>query len=234
MAATRSLHARSLSPKPGSSKGQLKVAKFPWPDPAKIASAGAAVSTVDRPLWRLHTPTGDYPLRWNELRSHGPLASARFDPWQPPAGDRDADPVTTGVGYFAFDLPACLCEPFQTRRVVDRGGGVQLTAFEPTRPLHLLDLRGGWPIAIGASHLINSGPKDRCRAWARAIRSVHPGHDGLIYTGMAGRSCVALYAPPGNVFPALPAFTKPLADPGLDPYIASAAEQIGYGVRPPP
>jgi hypothetical protein len=61
---------------------------------------------------------------------------------------------------------------------------------------------------------------------------VHPGYDGLTYTGLAGRDCIALYSPPGDVFPALPAFTKPLADPSLDSYIANAAEQIGYGVRP--
>lgn len=209
------------------------MSKLPWPDPAKIASVGAAVVAVDRDLWRLHAPAGDYPLRWNELRSFGPLPKSRFDPWFPPLDDRDADPVTSGVGYFAFDIPTCLAEVFRARRIVDRGGGAQLTAFKPIlHLLHLLDLRGGWPIAIGASHLINSGPKDRCRAWAYAIRSVHPGYDGLIHTGMAGRDSIALYAPPGDIFPTLPAFTKPLADPALDPYLAEAAGQIGYGVCP--
>jgi hypothetical protein len=208
------------------------MAKLPWPDPTKIATVGAAVVAVDRDLWRLHTPAGDYPLRWNELRTFGPLPGARFDPWPPPPEDRRTDPVTSGVGYFAFDIATCLAEVFQARRIVDREGGVQLTAFKPTRQLHLLDLRGAWPIAIGASHLINSGPKDRCRAWAHAIRSVHPGYDGLMHTGMAGRDCVALYAPQSDAFPALPAFSKPLADPALDPYIAKAAEQIAYGVRP--
>ncbi len=208
------------------------MAKLPWPNPSQIADVGAAVVADDRALWRLHTPAGDYPLRWDELRAFGPLPSARFDAWLPPPDDRRADPVTCGVGYFAFDIPACLAEVFQTRRVVDREGGVQLTGFEPARRLHLIDLRGGWPIAIGASHLVNSGPRDRCRAWAHAIRSAHPDCDGLMYTGMAGRDCAAIYAPPGDVFPALPAFTKPLADPALDPYLAAAAEQIGYGVRP--
>ena len=206
--------------------------KLPWPDPATIAAVDTEVVSVDRVLWRLHTPAGDYPLRWNELRTFGPLPNARFDPWLPPPDDQQAHPLTRGVGYFGFDIPTCLAEVFQARRIVDRQGGVQLTAFQPTRHLRLLDLRGGWPIAIGASHLINSGPRDRCRAGAHAIRSVHPHFDGLMYTGMAGRDCVALYAPPGDVFPALPGFSKPLADPALDPYVAAAAEQIGYGVRP--
>lgn len=210
------------------------MSKLPWPDQAKIASVDPDVVRVDGVLWRLHTPAGDYPLRWNELRTFGPLPTARFDPWLSSPQDRRTDPVTSGVGYFAFDIPTCLAEVFQVRRIVDRGAGVQLTAFPPTRQLELLDLRGDWPLAIGASHLINSGPKDRCRAWAHAIRSVHSGYDGLIYIGMAGRDCVALFAPPGDVFPALPAFSKPLADPALDPYLAMAAEQIGYGVRPLP
>lgn len=207
------------------------MAKLPWPDPATIASVTTTEVAVDRNLWRLHRATGAHPLRWSQLRTFGPLLTARFDPWLPPPEERNADPLTSGVGYFGCDVPTCLAEVFQSRRIIDREGGVQLTAFEPIRPLRLLDLRGGWPIAIGASHLINSGPKDRCRAWAHAIRSVLPDHDGLLYTGMAGRDCIVLYAPPGDVFPELPAFTKPLADPALDSYIANAAEQIGYGVR---
>jgi hypothetical protein len=208
------------------------MAKLPWPDPAKVAAAEPAVVTSDAVLWRLHTPAGEHPLRWDELRSFGPLPSARFDPREPPPADRADDSTTTGVGYFGLDIPTCLAEVFQTRRLVDREAGVQLTAFRPTRRLRLIDLRGTYAIAIGASHLLNSGPKDRCRAWALAIRHLHPRLDGLLYTGMAGRDCVALHAPPGDVFPALPAFTKPLADPGLDSFVADAAEQIGYAVRP--
>lgn len=207
--------------------------KLPWPDPDRIARVEAEVTTLDRPLWRLHTPAGDHPVRWDGLRAHGPLPGARFDPWLPPPGPREDDLVTAGVGYFGLDVATCLADVFQARRAVDRDGGVQLTAFEPVRTLRLLDLRAGWPITLGASHLINSGPRDRCRAWAHALRSAYPGHDGLLYTGMAGRDCVALCSPPGDVFPEQPAFSKPLADPALDPYLADAAEQIGYGVRPP-
>lgn len=152
----------------------------------RIARVDAEMAEVDRALWRLHTPTGPHPLCWDHLRSYGLLTSARFDPWPPPT-DHGIDPETSGVGYFALDIPSCLAEVFQTCRGVDRGGGVQLTGFSPTRPLALLDLRTDWPIAIGASHLINSGPKDRCRAWACALRSAHPGCDGLLRTGMAGR-----------------------------------------------
>lgn len=207
------------------------MAKLPDPDPAVIASKGTVVAVVHTHLWRLHAPAGRHPTRWDQLRAYGPIASARYDPWLPPPQDRTADPVTTGVGYFGFDVPTCLAEVFQTSRHISiYRDGLQLSAFLPTRPLRLLDLREAWPITIGASHAINSGPKNRCRVWAHAIRSVHPGHNGFLYTGMAGRSCVVLYSPPGDVFPATPDFTKALADPGLAPYIADAAEQIGYAL----
>lgn len=207
------------------------MAKLPNPDPAVIAGKGAAVVVVRQYTWRIHAPVAGYPTRWDQLRAYGPLASARFDPWLPPPRNRTADPVATGVGYFGFDIATCLAEVFQTNRHIssDRNG-YQLSAFMPIRGLHLLDLRDTWPIAIGASHAINSGPKNRCRAWAHAIRSVHPGYDGFIYTGLAGRACVVIYSPPGDVFPAAPDFTKPLADPGLAPYIADAAEQLGYAL----
>lgn len=207
------------------------MAKLPDPDPAVIASRGVVVAVVQEHLWRLHSPVGRHPTRWDHLRTYGPIASARFDPWLPPPEDRTSDPLTTGVGYFGFDIPTYLAEVFQTTRHIstDRDG-IQLSAFMPARQLRLLDLRNTWPIAIGASHAINSGPKNRCRAWAHAIRTVHPGYDGFLYAGMAGRACVVIYSPPGDLFPAAPDFTKPLTDPGLAPYIADAAEQIGYAL----
>ena len=207
------------------------MAKLPDPDPAVIAGKSAVVAVVHRHLWRLHTPAGKHPMRWDQLRTYGPIASGRYDPWLPPPKDRSEDPVTAGVGYFGFDIPTCLAEVFQTTRHISTGrGGIQLSAFMPTRQLRLLDLRDTWPIAIGASHAINSGPKNRCRAWAHAIRSVHPGYDGFLYAGMAGRDCVVVYSPPGDLFPAAPDFTKPLADPGLAPYVADSAERIGYAL----
>jgi len=208
------------------------VAKLPSPDPEKIAAVGADYSVTQRVMWRLHTPTHPtYPMRWDQWRSFGPLSTARFDPWLPPPSDRSADPVTEGVGYFGFDIATCLAEVFQTNRHISTTRqALQLSAFEPRRQLRLLDLRRDWPIAIGASHAINSGPKHRCRSWAEAIREVHPDCDGLLFTGMAGRDSVVLHTPPGDVFPDSPAFTKPLSDPGLASFIADSAVQIGYAL----
>lgn len=208
------------------------MATLPDPDPAKIARAAPAYEMTQRVLWCIHVPTHpDHPMRWDQLRGVGPLATARFDPWPPPASDRAADPVTSGVGYFGFGIAPCLAEVFAANRHISTTRGArQLSAFEPRRQLRLLDLRNEWPITIGASHAISSGPKNRCRAWAQSIREIHPDCDGLLYTGMAGRDCVVLYAPPGGVFPVSPAFTKPLSDPGLASYVADAAEQLEYAL----
>jgi hypothetical protein len=207
------------------------MAKLPDPDVSIIASKDAAYAPTDAVLWRIHAPTGAHPIRWDALRRFGPLPTARFDPWSPPARDRSGDSVTRGVGYFAFDIPACLAEVFQTtRHISTTRGRLQLSAFEPVRSLNLLDLRSGWPIEIGSSHALNSGPKNRCRTWAEAIRGVHSTTDGLLYIGMAGRDCVVLFEPPGGVIPITPSFTKPLADPGLASRIADAAGQIGYAL----
>lgn len=202
------------------------MAKLPHPNQDTIASVEPAWITARPFLWRIHATAGPYARRWNELRSYGPLVSARFDPWPPPPAHRDGQ----GVGYFGTDWAACLSEVFQETRTIVCTGGQRMSGFEPTRDLRLIDLRGNYPVKIGASHAINSGPKNRCRAWARAIRSVHSGHDGFLYTGLAGRTCVVIYSPPGDLFPAAPDFTKPLADPGLAPYIAVAADQIGYAL----
>lgn len=207
------------------------MAQLPIPDPALIAARQPDLQAVAAPLWRLHTPTGAHPTRWDELRGYGPLPTARFDPWPPPPADRAGDAITVAVGYFAFDVPSCLAEVFQTtRHIATTRTAMQLSAFQPRRPLRLLDLRGSWPVAIGASHAINAAAKNRCRRWAQAIREAYRSPDGLLYTGFAGRDCAVVYAPPGDVFPSAPTFTRPLADPALAPYLADAAEQIGYAL----
>lgn len=202
------------------------MAKLPDPDPDRIAGTPAQYAELDDVLWRLHAPQHlDHPMRWDQLRTFGPLGTSRFDPWLPPPKERAPE----GVAYFGRDVPTCLAEVFQeTRHVNTSRQGLQLTAFVPTRPLGLLDLRGRWPIQIGASHLLNSGPRRRCRVWAHALRGAYPQADGLVFTGMAGRDCVTLYAP--GVFPEVPDFSRPLNDPALAARVADACTQIGYAL----
>lgn len=204
------------------------MAKLPEPDPQRLAGTPAEYAEIDDVLWRLHSPHHPgHPMRWDETRSYGPLTTARFDPWLPPPKEHTPE----GVAYFGMDVPTCLAEVFQdTRHVNTSRRGLQLTAFVPTRPLRLLDLRDSWPIRIGASHLINSGPRRRCREWAHALRIAYPRADGLVHLGMAGRDCVTLYTPPGGRIPDVPEFSRPLSDPALASRIADACSQIGYAL----
>lgn len=200
------------------------MAKLPRPDLDTIREVPPSLWQTDGILWRLHQPRGNHPLAWNELRRFGPLSSARFDYW--PGAEA---PQQGGVGYFGFDVPTCLAEVFQDRRRIDAVNSPHhLTALKPTRRLSLLDLRTDYPVTVGAAHAINSGPKDRCREWARALRTVHPEIDGFAYVGMTGRDCVVLFETASTAFPAAPEMTRALADKGLAGWLADAAEQIGY------
>ena len=107
------------------------MTKLPGPDPDRLARTPAEYAEVDDVLWRLHSPHHpDHPMRWDELRTFGPLFTARFDPWPPPPKERAPD----GVAYFGRDVPTCLAEVFQeTRHVNTSRGGLQLTAFTSTR-----------------------------------------------------------------------------------------------------
>lgn len=200
--------------------------KLPEPDLARIETTPPDHVDMDQPLWRVHNPNHpEHPLSWNHLRHFGPLPTSRFDPWMPPAQVQSPE----AIGYFGSTIACCLAEVFQDSRHVTTRHGHQLTAFTPARSLRVFDLRGTWPIQIGASHSLNGGDRGRCRRWAHAIRTVHgDSFDGLIYTGMAGHDSVVLYSPPGEFFPVAPDFTKPMSDFGLKSRLADACEQIGY------
>jgi len=200
------------------------VAKLPAPDTTTIRETDPQWAHENRPLFRLHTPRSQHPLQWNELRHYGPLTHARYDPWQPPPRHH-----RIGVGYFGFSLPTCLAEVFQTsRRITSITSNHQLSVIMPTRTLWLLDLRGNYPISVGASHSINGGRRSDCRKWAHAFASIFWPLDGLLYTGMAGNDCATLYSPALSAFPTHPQFSKPLSDAGLATRLADAAHQINY------
>ncbi|MCL2781018.1 MAG: RES family NAD+ phosphorylase [Actinomycetia bacterium] len=185
-----------------------------------VALAGHTV------LWRVHRTVGAHVVAWNQLRFWGP-SEARFDPQCPPPRFQ-----ASGVAYTALDLPTCLAEVFQDRRVINTTRAAPyLTAWRPTRSLQLLDLTGDWPIRNGASHAINTGPHRVCRAWARAIHSAWDDLDGLWHvSAMTGRPEVTLFAHAATTFPDRPLFSRPLADPGTRGWIVAAAETIGYDV----
>ena len=205
------------------------MVKLPWPPPAAtLAGQIPEIGTVEphTVLWRVHETVGPHVLDWNQLRHFGPVADCRFDPQPPPPGPGNPE----GVLYAAVDLPTTLAERFQTTRTVDRRrGSPALVAWHPTRPLQLLDLTGDWPVRLGASHVINTGRRDVCRAWARALRAAWPDADGLRHTSsMTGHPGVTLWTPAANSFPARPDFSELLAHPGLATWLAAACRTVGY------
>lgn len=135
-----------------------------------------------------------------------------------------------GVTYTALDLATALAEVFQLGRLIRRHhGGPYVSSWRPTRALALLDLTGKWPIRNGASYTINSGRRDHCRAWARAIHTAWPEFDGLYHhSSLTGEPLVTLFTHAADTFPARPAFSVPLDSPGLIPHVVTAARSIGY------
>ncbi len=176
-------------------------------------------------LWRIHETAGEHVVPWNRLRHYGPIERARFDPHDPPPREQDA-----GVLYTALDVSTALAEVFQLTRTVDlRRRSPHLTGMRATRTLHVLDLSGTWPVRAGASHAIGSGRRDTTRAWARRIVAAWPDLDGLWHaSAMTGLPCLTVFNPGADALPDVPAFSEPLAHPGLRPWLATACVTIGY------
>lgn len=204
------------------------MAKLPLPPPIDslraVGGPGPWAKNLPEVLWRVRRTAGTFPLRWDAFRYFGPLPSARFDPHDPPPREQ-----TECVASFAATWQTCFAEVFQATRVVStRRADPYITGVRPTRPLRLLNLRDDWPIRIGASHHINTGRKDRCRAWARALRHAWPEADGLASVGIDSGLVVTLFVPARHALGDGPVFDRPLADVHIRDRVAAAAENIGY------
>jgi hypothetical protein len=203
------------------------VAKLPLPpSPETLRGTGepAWAKNVPEVLWRIRLTRGDHPCAWNGFRAYGPLPSGRFDPHQPPPRIQ-----TEAVAYFGADWQVCLAEVFQQTRIVDsRTNDPFLTGISPSRTLQLIDLRGLWPLTVGASHHINTARKDHRRAWARAIRRAWPHADGLVSTGITAGTMITLYNPGRDALGQHAVFDRPLADEAIEDHIAAATAQISY------
>jgi hypothetical protein len=206
------------------------VVKLPLPpDPEELQFPPDQDRLLDTAavLWRVHRTSGDHVIGWNRLRYWGPAPTMRFDPHEPPPHEQSC-----GVSYAAVSVPTALAEVFQGTRVINtRRGAPYLTAWSPARPLTLLDLTGTWPIHAGASHAINTGRRDHCRAWACAIHSARPQVDGLWHhSSMTGGAAVTLFTHSADSFPDRPVLSLPLDHPGLRGHLLAASNQIGYRV----
>ncbi len=205
----------------------MKLPLPPDPKELEFESAHMHLVPVATVLWRVHRTSGEHVVPWNQLRYWGPAPTMRFDPHEPPPRAQDR-----GVSYAALSVPTALAEVFQRTRVINtRRGSPYLTAWSPARKLTLLDLTGTWPIQAGASYAINTGRRDHCRAWARAIHTARPDIDGLWHhSSMTGSHLVTLFTHAADNFPDRPRLSLPLDHPGLRGHLLAAASQIAYRV----
>lgn len=179
-------------------------------------------------LWRVHRTTGEHVRPWNALRTYSPLRSMRWDPHPSPQPAEHSD----GVLYAASDVASTLAEVYQSTRVIDtRAGAPRLTAWEPTRPLQLLDLSGTWLLRNAASAALLAAPRSTCRRWARAIYASWPELDGLqVPSTMTGRINVVLWTAAADAMPTAPSFSRPLTQPLVWSLAHAAAAEIGYQI----
>ena len=180
-------------------------------------------------MWHIANTSGPFAAPFATMRAYGPLPTARFDPHPPPPRDHPSERVL----YAAGNLVTALAERFQRGREIRRvqPGSPIAYSWAPTRALRLLDLTGRAAARLGASHAINTGPKNVTRVWARALRAGFPDADGLLYSSsMTGESCIALWAPAQDTFPPAPAFACLLAHPATTwtDRLRSAAVQLHY------
>ena len=210
------------------------MAKFPGPPPAGQLAAHLPPDLKVLPpgtiLWRIYYRGGSHPTAWNRFRHWGPVPTGRFDHHESPAQRQ-----TRGVLYGGLRVYTCFAEVFQDSRTIERSRNRPwLVGFELTRNVSLLDLTRAWPTKAGASMAINSGRRDRARAWSLRVYEDYPAIEGLFYaSSMDGnRPAVALYERAQAALPVRPLFHRALADPGLNGAVARAALLFNYGVDP--
>ncbi len=205
------------------------MAKFPCPPPVddlrRIRPERHTLRSGSL-AGRIYSRGGRYPSTWNDFRYAGPIASARFDHHVP--GEH------RGVLYGATSLATCVAEVFQNTRVVDRAADDRcFAAFRTTRTVRLLDITGDWPTRAGASQAIAPGPRNRARAWARAIYDAYPTVEGVWYPSSmhGGHPAVHMFERAADALPADPELDVPLTHPGLLPDLTRAANALGYLMR---
>ena len=206
--------------------------KFPDPPSVVELANRHPARTVTLPtgseLWRIYFQGTDYPVCWASFRSYGPLLSARFDHHRSPPRDQER-----GILYAATRIITCVAEVFQEKRLIDTHDRLPwLVGFRMRRDVCLLDLTGNWPTAAGASMLINSGRRDRARAWSRTIYDAYPHVEGLndCSSMNANPRAVALYERAADAMDTSPTFHRALADPALLDPLKRIAVELGYGL----
>ena len=202
------------------------------PDPARLRGRAPRLISLRSGslLHRVYRRGGRYPTPWNAFRFFGPTA-ARFDHHLPDAKGYACE-QERGVFYAATDIVTALAETFQHRRTVNRRTDRPwLVSFRLSRELTLLDLTGTFPVSVGGSLKLVTGPALYAQNWSRGFYGAYPQIEGLYYPGsLTNRPVVALYerALRLDPFPATPEIHRALDDPLLLEPIRNACRTLGY------
>lgn len=213
------------------------MAKFPEPQRVAALRAILAQTTMFEAgtiVARIFFMGGDYPTTWDQFRYFGPTAS-RFDHH---LLNEQGEPSVQkrGIMYLAAgiqSIPTCLAEVFQTSRTIDRQSRHPVLAcFALTKDVILLDLRGAFVTAIGASTAIHSDPRPRARRWAQQLYAAYPTIDGLLYcSSMYGNApAIALFERAKRALPQRPVFHRSLDDPALTYVLVKTGRKIRYAI----
>jgi hypothetical protein len=177
--------------------------------------------------WRVYFRGGAHPDVADRLRRFGPT-DARYDHHEPPMREQER-----GTFYAAATPATCLAEVFQDTLTIERERNQPwLVGYRLRREVRLLDLTGSWARRAGASLALNFGPRDRARAWSRAIYDAYPRIEGLYYPAPTDASdpAVLLYERAADSLRHRPVFHRALADDALLPIVLRIARRLGYAV----
>lgn len=202
------------------------------PDPARLRDREPHLISLPAgsTLHRVYRRGGPYPTLWNAFRFFGPT-SARFD-HHLPDGSGEPREQERGVLYAAADIVTALAEAFQQRRTVNRRADRPwLVSFALSRELTLLDLTGTFPVSVGGSMKLVTGPALYAQNWSGGFHHAYPTIEGLYYPGsLTNRPVVALYERALDLgpFPATPTVHRALDDPLLIEPLRNACRTLGY------
>jgi hypothetical protein len=208
-----------------------------FPEPPGVAALRAIapqtfILAAETKLARIYFAAGPNPSRWNQFRSFGPTA-ARWDHHLPNARGVPTE-QKRAIYYCAPNVDTCAAEVFQATRRIDRTRNAPgLVVLALREAVTLLDLRGTFATAIGASTAIHSGPRSRARAWARELYEAYPHIQGLYYgSSMNGHApAIALNERARQAMPEHPQFHRALNDDMLVETLQQIALRLSYGLR---
>lgn len=212
--------------------------KAPRTPKAPLRLGADDVVAWSAPLWRIHAIAGPHPAAWNELRSFGPVSTCRWDPHPEPrqlhtSAGSPFPGVAPAVAYTAAGPDTAFVEVSHTG-IITLSADRALTAWEPRRPLELLDLAGSdFLMRNGATDTLLSAPRSTCRGWARAIWEQLGGSiSGLLTRSTwTGDPVIVLFPLAVRHFPAAPVFTRSLDHPDVATLARRAGRRFGWPVH---